>query len=63
MFAHLPSPASSCPADPTRASQQFLSLSQTTVAQLVGVVVPSIALYRMEARARRAFVQRRWEIA
>ncbi|GAB4819213.1 hypothetical protein N2152v2_006259 [Parachlorella kessleri] len=49
--------------DPARASQQFLSLSQTTLAQLVGVVVPSIALYRMEARARRAFVQRRCEIA
>lgn len=46
-----------CPADPARAALQYLSLGQVTLAQLAGVVLPSLALYRMEARMRRAFVR------
>ncbi len=49
-------------ADPVRAGAQYLTLPQATLAQLAGVLLPSIGLYRMEAKMRRAFVRRGGEI-
>ena len=36
----------------------YLTLAQCTLSQLGGVLLPSAALYRMEARMRRSFVRR-----
>ena len=45
--------------DPCRAATAFLSLPAITAVQLSAALLPSVALYRMESRLRRGFLQAR----
>lgn len=48
-----PRPSSRPAADPARAARTYLSLPATTVVQSLCALVPSIAVYRLEAGLRR----------